>query len=189
MRPPVASIPASYPDPVGRGDRALIPQPELADLPAGACPWRQCQEGRTRHDHRACRPLCSQRREGPRTGRWRRAAGRAFFEALHRLQCRAMRQPARTSLCRRRAAASARDVPQAETLIRASGADFRIGGRVRHLAIRPRAASLCRFLCGPTGRWKASRSSLDGDAISRPNRSPTNAAKAMPCLRHHGRRR
>jgi hypothetical protein len=43
--------------PLGRGDPARLPRPELAHLPPGAVAGRQCPEGRTWHHRRLCRPL------------------------------------------------------------------------------------------------------------------------------------
>ena len=63
------------PDPVGRRHRARLLRPELAHLPAGARPRRQCPQGRARHHRRLCRPLHARGREAARRQRAARKPG------------------------------------------------------------------------------------------------------------------
>ena len=75
----------------------------MAHLPPGAETRRPCQEGRTRHHRRLCRPLYSLPRTRPCRRNRRRAGSDPVPQALHGLQCR----PVRGSSGRHRAAAGA----------------------------------------------------------------------------------
>ena len=118
-----------HPDSLGRGRAARLSRAALADLPSGTGGGRQRAQGREGHDDLLCRALHPERRRGRgddrgcdpvrarrQGGRERRRRGRggrrrvgALPQALHRLQCRAMRRLAGPLHGRRPALAAARN--------------------------------------------------------------------------------
>ena len=158
-------------------ERAFTGQETGSHLPPGAETRRPCAQGRTRHHGRLCRPFHSLPRTHPRRGSRRRTWRPFPFLKLLRLifnadQCEDLPAdiaPAPESL------AENLILPQAEALIRATGADIRIGGNrafyipsADYIQVPPPSAffeptNFHRTVCHELGRWSGAPHRLNRD--------------------------